>query len=88
MQLDYDILAVTLFLRSSLLLFTNLWVLKALDYENKDLFRLLFKILKSERHYVVIFFNPSIFGVFHTRSLVLKTNFYYGKNRCEIIDKP
>ena len=64
MQLDYDILAVTLFLRSSLLLFTNLWVLKALDYENKDLFRLLFKILKSERHYVVIFLTLQFFAFF------------------------
>ena len=64
MQLDYDILAVTLFLRSSLLLFTNLWVLKALDYENKDLFRLLFKILKSERHYVVIFLTLQFLAFF------------------------
>ena len=53
-QLNYDLLAVTLFLRSSLL-FTNSWVLKAKDYENKDLFRLLFKILKSEGHDMVIF---------------------------------
>ena len=35
-QLNYDLLAVTLFLRSSLI-FTNSWVLKAIDYENKDL---------------------------------------------------
>ena len=50
MQLNYDLLAVTLFLRSSLLLFTNLWVLKALDYENKDLCRKLgLKIFTFDR---------------------------------------
>ena len=41
-QLNYDLLAVTLFVRSSIL-FTNLWVLKAKEYESKDIFRLLFQ---------------------------------------------